>query len=102
MVHSSVILLICDLSLVVVEEVPLQKCFLYLFLLEGGEVVHFLSSWMVEVVVLEMVTLKMVEVELCQGVEVVHLSLREEEGEVLLLAVANLGWTLMEVGVQLL
>lgn len=33
---------------------------------------------------------------------VVHLSLREEEGEVLLLAVANLGWTLMEVGVQLL
>ena len=61
MVHSPVILLICDLSL----EVPLQKCFLYLFLLEGGEVVHFLSSWMVEVVVLEMVALKMVVVELC-------------------------------------
>lgn len=60
MVHSPVILLICDLSLVV-----LQKCFLYLFLLEGGEVVHFLSSWMVEVVVLEMVALKMVVVELC-------------------------------------
>lgn len=60
MVHSPVILLICDL-----EEVPLQKCFLYLFLLEGGEVVHFLSSWMVEVVVLEMVALKMVVVELC-------------------------------------
>lgn len=59
MVHS-VILLICDLSVVV-----LQKCFLYLFLLEGGEVVHFLSSWMVEVVVLEMVALKMVVVELC-------------------------------------
>lgn len=36
MVHSPVILLICDLSLVVLEEVPLQKCFLYLFLLEGG------------------------------------------------------------------
>ena len=32
----------------------------------------------------------------------VHLSLREEEGEVLLLPVANLGWTLMEVGVHLL
>ena len=66
MVHSPVILLICDLALVVLEEVPLQKCFLYLFLLEGGEVVHFLSSWMVEVVVvLEMVALKMVVVELC-------------------------------------
>ena len=33
---------------------------------------------------------------------VVHLSLREEEGGVLLLAVTNLGWILMEVGVQLL
>ena len=65
MVHS-VIVMICDLPLVVVEEVPLQKCFLYLLLLAGEEVVlHLLSYWMMEeVVVLEMAVLKMAVVEL--------------------------------------